>query len=98
MSERKPYQSGLSDEQWALIEPVPTAWKNRHRSVSGHQGRYPMREIVNSILNQSRTGCQWALNSCAAKCGRGAGGAGRPPGSPRSGWRPRQDSNLRPSA
>ncbi|MFI1377723.1 IS5 family transposase [Streptomyces longwoodensis] len=51
----------MSDEQWALIEPVLTAWKNRHRSVSGHQGRYPMREIVNSILYQSRTGCQWAL-------------------------------------
>lgn len=61
MSERKPYQSDLSDEQWALIEPVLMAWKNRHRSVSGHQGRYPMREIVNSILYQSRTGCQWAL-------------------------------------
>ncbi|MFE9688125.1 IS5 family transposase [Streptomyces sp. NPDC006285] len=61
MSERKPYQSDLSDEQWALIEPVLTAWKSRHRSVSGHQGRYPMREIVNSILYQSRTGCQWAL-------------------------------------
>ncbi|MFD9059874.1 IS5 family transposase [Streptomyces albidoflavus] len=61
MSERKPYQSDLSDEQWALIEPVLTAWKARHRSVSGHQGRYPLREIVNSILYQSRTGCQWAL-------------------------------------
>ncbi|MFC9753795.1 IS5 family transposase [Streptomyces sp. NPDC056921] len=61
MSERKPYQSDLTDEQWALIEPVLTAWKNRNRSVSGHQGRYSMREIVNSILYQSRTGCQWAL-------------------------------------
>lgn len=61
VSERKPYQSDLTDEQWALIEPVLTAWKNRHRSVSGHQGRYSMREIVNSILYQSRTGCQWAL-------------------------------------
>jgi transposase len=61
MSERKPYQSDLTDGQWALIEPVLTAWKNRHCSVSGHRGRYPMREIVNSILYQSRTGCQWAL-------------------------------------
>jgi len=43
-----------------LIEPVITAWKNRHRSVSGHQGAYDMREIVNSILYQGRTGCQWA--------------------------------------
>ncbi|MFE9942052.1 transposase, partial [Streptomyces hirsutus] len=29
MSERKPYPSDLSDEQWALIEPVITAWKGR---------------------------------------------------------------------
>jgi transposase len=43
-----------------LIEPVITAWKGRHRSVSGHQGAYAMREIVNAILYQGRTGCQWA--------------------------------------
>ncbi len=60
MSERKPYPSDLSDGQWALIEPVITAWKDRHRSVSGHQGAYEMREIVNAILYQGRTGCQWA--------------------------------------
>ncbi|MEU4538743.1 IS5/IS1182 family transposase, partial [Streptosporangium sp. NPDC023825] len=30
MSERKPYPSDLSDEQWALIEPVITAWKAAH--------------------------------------------------------------------
>ncbi|MFB6614666.1 IS5 family transposase [Streptomyces sp. NPDC056367] len=60
MSERKPYPSDLSDGQWSLIEPVITAWKNRHRSVSGHQGAYAMREIVNAILYQGRTGCQWA--------------------------------------
>jgi transposase len=60
VSERKPYPSDLSDEQWSLIEPVITAWKARHRSVSGHQGAYAMREIVNAILYQGRTGCQWA--------------------------------------
>ncbi|MFE7616371.1 IS5 family transposase [Streptomyces sp. NPDC057496] len=60
MTDRKPYPSDLSDGQWALIEPVITAWKDRHRSVSGHQGAYAMREIVNAILYQGRTGCQWA--------------------------------------
>jgi transposase len=60
VSERKPYPSDLSDEQWSLIEPVITAWKDRHRSVSGHQGAYDMRKIVNAILYQGRTGCQWA--------------------------------------
>jgi transposase len=60
VSERKQYPSDLSDEQWSLIEPVITAWKDRHRSVSGHQGAYAMREIVDAILYQGRTGCQWA--------------------------------------
>lgn len=60
MSERKPYPSDLSDEQWSLTEPVIAAWKDRHRSVSGHQGAYSMREIINAILYQGRTGCQWA--------------------------------------
>ena len=60
VSVRKPYPSDLSDEQWSLIEPVITAWKDRHRSVSGHQGAYDMREIVNAIPYQGRTGCRWA--------------------------------------
>ncbi|MFB7577240.1 IS5 family transposase [Streptomyces sp. NPDC056165] len=59
MSDRQPYKTDLSDERWALIEPVITAWKAQHRSVSGHQGNYDMREIVNALLYQSRTGCQW---------------------------------------
>ena len=61
MSERKPYKTDLSDEQWALIEPVIAARKAAHPSVSGHQGRYEMREIVNALLYQGRTGCQWDL-------------------------------------
>jgi transposase len=57
-SERKSYPSDLSDERWALIEPVITAWKAAHPSASGHQGGYEMREIISAILCQSRTGCQ----------------------------------------
>ncbi|MDQ1022336.1 hypothetical protein QFZ43_008885 [Streptomyces afghaniensis] len=40
MSERKPYKTDVSDEQWALVEPVIAAWKAANPSVSGHQGRY----------------------------------------------------------
>ncbi|GGR91896.1 hypothetical protein GCM10010236_53150 [Streptomyces eurythermus] len=58
---RKPYASDVSGEQWALVEPVITAWKAAHPSVSGHQGGYEMREIVNAILYQNRSGCQWGL-------------------------------------
>ncbi|MFD7827386.1 IS5 family transposase [Kitasatospora sp. NPDC059803] len=59
MSGRAPYPSDLSDEAWELIGPVIVAWKGRHTSVSGHQGGYDTREIVNAILYQARTGCQW---------------------------------------
>jgi hypothetical protein len=44
----------------AVIGPFLEAWKARHPSVSGHQGRYELREIVNAIFYQNRTGCQWA--------------------------------------
>ena len=43
-----------------MVGPFLDAWKARHPSVSGHQGRYQLREIVNSIFYQNRTGCQWA--------------------------------------
>ncbi|MER5753785.1 IS5 family transposase [Streptomyces sp. NPDC002088] len=58
MDGRQPYPSDLPDEAWELIPPVITAWKARHPSVSGHAGQYEMREIVNAILYQARTGCQ----------------------------------------
>jgi putative transposase of IS4/5 family DUF4096 len=40
--------------------PFLEAWKAKHPSVSGHTGRYSLREILNSIFYQNRTGCQWA--------------------------------------
>ncbi len=61
VSDRQPYGTDLSFERWALIEPVIDSWKARPPSGSGHQGRYPMREIVNALLYQGRTGCQWVL-------------------------------------
>jgi transposase len=60
MGDRKPYPSDVTDEQWALIGPFLEAWKAKRVSVSGHQGEYDLREIVNAILCQNRTGCQWA--------------------------------------
>ena len=59
MRDRKSYPSDLTDERRALIEPVIASWKARHPSASGSQGSYELREIVNAILCQSRTGCQW---------------------------------------
>ena len=58
MSERKPYKTDLTDAEWAVIEPLIAAWKVGHPSVSGHSGRYPMREIVNALRYQNCTACQ----------------------------------------
>lgn len=58
---RKPYPSDLSDAQWALIEPMITAWKQDRvvRSATGDPGSCDLKEVVNAIFYQNRTGCQW---------------------------------------
>ena len=60
MDDRKPYPSDVTDEQWALIGPFLDAWRARRVSVAGHHGEQDLREVVNAILYQNRTGCQWA--------------------------------------
>jgi transposase len=59
--EERGYYTDTTDGQWALIEPVIGAWKARHPSASGHVGRYAMRRIVDALIYQSRSGCQWSL-------------------------------------
>jgi putative transposase len=52
---RKPYPSDLSDEQWAIIEPlIPVNRVGRPREVD-------MREVVNTIFYLNRSGCQWDM-------------------------------------
>ncbi len=47
------YDSDLTDEQWALIEPlIPVYTWGRPRTLS-------MRSVVNAILYSLVTGCQW---------------------------------------
>jgi transposase len=60
VEQRAAYPSDLTDAQWAVVGPFLQAWKARHPSVSGHQGSYDLREIVNALFYQNRTGCQWA--------------------------------------
>src|SRR5262245_55652440 len=54
MAVRKRYPSDLTDEQWALIEPLlpPAKPGGRPRTTD-------LREVVNTLLYQNRTGCQW---------------------------------------
>ncbi|MFI2664166.1 IS5 family transposase [Micromonospora carbonacea] len=62
MGDRKRYPSDVTDEQWELIGPFLQAWKAKRVavSVSGREGDYDLREIVNAIFYQNGTGCQWA--------------------------------------
>ncbi len=56
MSHEAPvYASDLTDEQWALIEPlIPVYTWGRPRKLS-------MRAVVNAILYRLVTGCQWRM-------------------------------------
>ena len=53
---RKHYPTDLSDDQWSLLEPlIPAALPGgRPRAVD-------LREVVNTILFQQRSGCQWDM-------------------------------------
>jgi putative transposase len=52
---RKAYPSDLSDDQWAVIEPlIPINTTGRPRKVD-------MREVFNAILYINRSGCQWDM-------------------------------------
>jgi transposase len=52
---RKPYPSDLTDEQWAIIEPlIPVHEVGRPRTND-------MREVLNAIFYLNRSGCQWDM-------------------------------------
>ena len=52
---RKPYPSDLTNEHWVIIEPmIPVSKVGRPREVQ-------MREVLNAIFYQARSGCQWDM-------------------------------------
>jgi transposase len=56
MSERKPYPSDVSDEEWDFIAPYVTLLPE---DVS--QRRYPLREVYNGLRWVVRTGATWRM-------------------------------------
>jgi putative transposase len=53
---RKPYPTDLTDEQWALLQPlIPPA------KPGGRPRQVDMREVINTLLYLNRTGCQWDM-------------------------------------
>jgi putative transposase len=53
---RKPYKTDLTGPQWKIVQPLipPAQPGGRPRAVD-------MREVLNTLLYQARTGCQWEL-------------------------------------
>src|SRR5438128_8322072 len=56
---RKQYPSDLTDEQWAIVEPLIPPAKQHQRG--GHPRVVDMREVLNTILSLNRSGCQWDM-------------------------------------
>lgn len=54
-----PYQTDLTDEQWALIAPIVTYQSDDDRYNGGRPRTVNLRCIVDALLYQARTGCQW---------------------------------------
>jgi transposase len=52
------YESSLSDEQWAVIEPLLPV---RDRRRGGAPLRYPRRLVIDTVLYVLRSGCAWRL-------------------------------------
>jgi putative transposase len=53
---RKPYKTDLTDAQWSVLEPLIPAAKPGGRPRSTN-----LREVINTLLYQNRTGCQWDM-------------------------------------
>ena len=53
-AKRASYKSDVTDEQWAVIEPLLPPAKR-----GGRPRKVDLREVVNTLFYQSRTGVQW---------------------------------------
>ena len=54
------HPSDLTDDQWALIEPLVPVRSTRGKGTrGGRPPKFPRRRIVDAILYLDRTGCSW---------------------------------------
>ncbi len=54
----KRYSTDLTDAQWEKLQAVLPKAKNGR---TGRPRTHALREIINALLYQARTGCQWRL-------------------------------------
>ena len=55
---RRSYPTDLTDEQWAILEPLVPGARTEH---GGRPREVEMREVINAILYLTRAGCQWDM-------------------------------------
>jgi putative transposase len=55
---RKQYPTDLTDEQWGILEPLLPPARTQH---GGTPRRVDMRAVLDTLLYQNRTGCQWEM-------------------------------------
>jgi putative transposase len=55
---RQRYSTDLTDKQWQKLQAV---WPKAKNGRTGRPRKYPLREVLNTIFYQLRTGCAWRL-------------------------------------
>ncbi len=55
--ERKPYPSDITDQQWALVEPLLP--RGPRSTQAGRPREVDLREVVNALFYHAREGCSW---------------------------------------
>ena len=57
--QRRKYPSDLTDEQWAIMEPLIPPPKSSSRG--GRPRKVNLREVLNTLFYLNRSGCQWDM-------------------------------------
>ena len=56
---RKKYPSDLTDEPWAIVEPmIPPA---KQDTQGGRPRKVDMREVLHTLCSLNRSGCPWEM-------------------------------------
>jgi transposase len=56
---RNLYETDLTDDEWAILEPILKRALYGDTTTRAHPRHYPLHEITNAILYILKTGCQW---------------------------------------
>lgn len=80
MQRTRPYPSDLTDEEWALLEPLLASSERR-----GRPPKWPARRVADAVFYLLRSGCAWRMlpreyptqgRRCTTTSGSGDGTAG----------------------